>query len=78
MKKAYTYEEAAAQLGVEKSLIRQLVADGELVAFTVSADPNARSHRISDAELDRFIATREGRQAQRFADIALTAQAQAH
>ncbi|MCP2015649.1 excisionase family DNA binding protein [Deinococcus sp. HSC-46F16] len=68
---AYTYEEAAQQLRCDKKLIRELVASGELVAFTVSSHRDARSVRISRAELERFIATREEAQRTRFGDLTL-------
>ncbi|MFK7601856.1 excisionase family DNA-binding protein [Deinococcus sp. SM5_A1] len=70
-RRAYPYDEAAEQLGVSKDLIRQLVADGELLAFTVTSNPDARSKRISGNELDRFIAMREETQRQKCSSISL-------
>ena len=69
MKLAYSYDEAAAQLGCDKKLIRQLVSDGELTAFTVSSHPEARTLRISHGELMRFISAREDAQRQKFAHL---------
>ncbi|MBB5234433.1 helix-turn-helix domain-containing protein [Deinococcus budaensis] len=75
MKLAYTYDEAAAQLGCQKDLVRDLVASGDLQAFTVSPKPDARSKRISHAELTRFIAAREDAERRKFAGLTLSSNA---
>lgn len=77
MKLAYNYDEVAEQLGCDKKLIRQLVADGELIAFTVSSHPEARTLRISHSELTRFIAAREDAQRQKLARITAMSKPQA-
>lgn len=72
MKLAYSYEEAAEQLSVEKQTVRRLVAEGDLVAFTVSNKADARTKRISHAELTRFIAAREEQEQLKFAGLTLS------
>lgn len=72
MKLAYSYDEVAAQLGCDKKLVRQLVTDGDLTAFTVSSHPEARTLRISHSELTRFIAAREDAQRQKLAHLTLS------
>lgn len=68
---AYTYDEAAEQLGVGKLLIRSLVDSGELIAICISSHEDARSKRISHHELTRFIAAREALQRHKFAGLTL-------
>ncbi|GGK11287.1 hypothetical protein GCM10008955_00670 [Deinococcus malanensis] len=64
-RKAHTFDQAAEHLGVSRETIRQLVHAGELLCFTVTSHVDARSKRISDAELDRYIAKREDAERQK-------------
>lgn len=70
-RKAHTYDQAAEQLGVSVETIRQLVSKGELLAFSVTSHAHATSKRISDIELDRFIAAREEAQRQKHGHLTL-------
>lgn len=68
MKLAYTYTEAGELLGVHKDTIRALVDSGDLLPFEVT---NARTLRVSAAELDRFIAAREEAQRNKYQHLTL-------
>ncbi|WP_412027048.1 helix-turn-helix domain-containing protein [Deinococcus yunweiensis] len=78
-RKAHTYDQAAEQLGVSGETIRQLVNAGELLPFYVTSHAHGRAVRISDIELDRFIAAREDAQRQKHAHLTFgnTAQSRA-
>ncbi|MPY92955.1 MAG: helix-turn-helix domain-containing protein [Acidimicrobiia bacterium] len=53
---AHNYERAAARLGVSARTVRRLVVSGELPTVRIG-----RSVRITEADLQRFIDTRGGR-----------------
>jgi len=76
-KAAFTYDEVAQQLSCEKRLVRQLVADGELIAFTISSKADARSKRVSSRELERFIQGREEAELSKFGGLGLATRQQA-